>query len=347
MQNHLQEFDPIRHMSAKELPDLYEVGSSKIVAADPKMRQVIEMASVAARFDTTVLLLGESGVGKGVVARFIHDSSERRGGAFVKINCGAIPLSLVESELFGYKKGAFTGAGSTGKIGLIEMAEGGTLFLDEIGELPLSAQVKLLRVLEDRHITPVGDVLSREVDVRIIAATNRNLKEMISKGTFREDLFFRLNVVPILIPPLRERRDDLPVLLNHFLIRLNERFKTNKKINTEAIDILCAYSFPGNVRELENLVERLIVLCAGDEIQPDHLPHHGLNRELLLDPLNLIEQGMTLPEVIGRMEEQVIKRALSKYGSKRKAAKALGVNPSTIVRKTRRHSLSSSGAIMH
>ncbi|MEW5724119.1 MAG: sigma 54-interacting transcriptional regulator, partial [Thermodesulfobacteriota bacterium] len=171
--------------------------SSGIVAVDIKIRHVLEMAHIASQFDTTVLLLGESGVGKGVVARYIHESSKRQHGPFVKINCGAIPVSLVESELFGYKKGAFTGASSTGKAGLIEMAEGGTLFLDEIGELPLSTQVKLLRVLEDRHITPVGGIESKEVNVRIIAATNRDLKDMVAEGSFREDLYFRLNVVPI------------------------------------------------------------------------------------------------------------------------------------------------------
>jgi transcriptional regulator with PAS, ATPase and Fis domain len=286
-------------------------------------------------------------VGKGVVARFIHETGERRGGPFVKINCGAIPVSLVESELFGYKRGAFTGADSAGKAGLIKAAEGGTLFLDEVGELPLNVQVKLLRVLEDRHITPVGDVQSREVNVRIIAATNRDLKAMVSEGSFREDLFFRLNVVPIFIPPLRERTEDLPVLLNHFLGTLNERFKTHKRITAEAVDILCAYSFPGNVRELENLIERLIVLCPGDEIKPEHLPRYKLNRKLFPDPLGLIDQGMTLPEALEALEKQVIERALLKYGSKRKAAKALGVNPSTIVRKTRKHPPTTGGAILH
>ena len=195
--------------------------------------------------------------------RYIHESSKRAKGAFVKINCGAIPGSLIESELFGYRKGAFTGASVTGKAGLIEMADGGSLFLDEIGELSLSAQVKFLRVLEDKHITPVGGVQTKNVNVRVIAATNRDLRDMVSDNTFREDLFFRLNVIPINIPPLRERKDDIPVLIYHFLHELNARFGTNKRMTLEAVDILCTYSFPGK--------------RAGAG-QPRGTPHHPLSR---------------------------------------------------------------------
>ena len=344
-------------MESKELTEKYfselqkikatQYGKDKIVAVDDKTKKLLETALVAAEFDSTVIITGESGVGKGMIARFIHDNSHRANGPFIKINCGAIPDTLIESELFGYKKGAFTGADAGGKIGLIEVADKGTCLLDEIGEISQSLQVKLLSVLENKEITPVGGTKKKRLDVRFIAATNKELDKMVLDHKFREDLFYRLNIIPIRIPPLRERRDDIPSLIHKCLVKLNKKFGSNKIISQEVAEILTSYSFPGNIRELENLIERLIVLCPDDEIKAHHLPQRTISRALDKEPYNYIKKGLSLPEAVEKFEEQIIKIALKRHGTKSKAAKALGVDPSTIVRKTKKYLISPGDAVLH
>jgi len=334
-----------KKLTKKYFNELQEIkvpqsGKDKIVAVDDKTKKLIETALVAAKFDSTVIITGESGVGKGMIAKFIHENSHRANGPFIKINCGAIPDALIESELFGYKKGAFTGADAGGKIGLIEVANKGTCLLDEIGEISQSMQVKLLSVLENKEITPVGGTKAKRLNVRFIAATNKELGEMVFDRKFREDLFYRLNIIPIKILPLRERRDDIPSLIHKCLERLNKKFGSNKVISQEVSDILTSYSFPGNIRELENLIERLIVLCSDDEIKAYHLPQETISRAFDKEPYNYIKKGLSLPEAVKKFEKQIIKIALKKHGSKSKTAEVLGVHPSTIVRKTKKYLIS-------
>lgn len=335
------------HVSDSMAKTTDQTAVSAIVAADVKTRQVLESALAVAPYDTTVLLSGESGVGKGLIARLIHASSPRRNGPLVRIDCGTIPDQLLESELFGYRRGAFTGADTMGKPGRTLMADKGTLLLDEIGEVPLNMQVKLLRLLEEREIVPVGDTESRRIDTRVIATTNRDLREMVARGLFREDLYYRLSIVPIHIPPLRERPEDIPQLISACLARLNDRLGCRKKVAPEVVDILSSYAFPGNVRELENLMERLLILCPQEEIQIHHLPEEMVAPTLRNDPLDVLDQGLTLREAVEMFEGQLLRRALTKYGSKTKAAKALRVDPSTILRKTRKYMVTKGGAILH
>src|SRR3954468_19746824 len=244
----------------------------QILAKSQSMQDIFSTIAKIADYKTTVLISGESGTGKELVARALHRRSSRRAGNFVAVNCGAIPENLLESELFGHKKGAFTDA-SSDRRGLFEEADGGTLFLDEIGELPIALQVKLLRVLQDEMIRRLGDVKDLKVDVRIVAATHRDLVAEVKAGRFREDLFYRLNVLPILVPPLRSRRDDVPLLIDHFVAKNNARLGTSiRGLDTEARRVLVEYSWPGNVRELENSIERAMVLSEGDMIVASDLP---------------------------------------------------------------------------
>ncbi|MBU5312793.1 sigma 54-interacting transcriptional regulator [Tissierella carlieri] len=240
--------------------------NSNIIYNSDKMDKIIDLALRVAKVDSTVLIEGESGVGKGVLSYFLHNNSLRYNKAFIKINCGAIPENLLESELFGYEKGSFTGANKDGKVGLIQLADKGTLFLDEIGELPLNLQVKLLNVIQNKELTKVGGTTTIPIDIRIIAATNRNLQDMVKNKAFREDLYYRLKVVPITIPPLRERKEDIPPLILNFLNRFNEKYNYNKKISPEAMKILLSYNWSGNIREIENLIERLVVTTNDDII---------------------------------------------------------------------------------
>jgi PAS domain S-box-containing protein len=335
------------HVSDSTAKTMGQTSVSDIVAVDAKTRQVLDSALAVARYDTTVLLSGESGVGKGLIARLIHASSPRRNGRFVRIDCGTIPDQLLESELFGYRRGAFTGADTMGRPGRILMADKGTLLLDEIGEVPLNMQVKLLRLLEDREIVAVGDTEPRRINTRVIATTNRDLKEMVARGLFREDLYYRLSIVPIHIPPLRERPDDIPQLISTCVARLGDRLGCRKTVAPEVVDILSSCTFPGNARELENLMERLLILCPEEEIQIHHLPEGMVAPALRNDPLDILDQGLTLREAVEMFEGQLLRRALTKYGSKTKAAKALQVDPSTIVRKTRKYMVTNGGAILH
>lgn len=307
--------------------------SEKLVAKSPLMVQVVEIAGRVAQFNTTVLLLGESGVGKEVVARFLHDSSPRREKPFIKVNCAAIPETLLETELFGYAPGAFTGATREGKPGLFELAHRGSILLDEIAELPLNLQAKLLRVLQEPEITRVGETRARSIDVRVITSTNKNLAAEVEKGRFRGDLFFRLNVVPINIPPLRERTEDIIPLLSLFSHRLQEKYDTNKIFTAEVLKWFLGYHWPGNVRELENLVERLFVVVPGKEIDLSYVETFQLKASEPPQSKITIHNLMPLKEAVHEVERQLVEKALAVYGSSYRAAEVLRVDPSTIIRK--------------
>ncbi|MEW6081351.1 MAG: sigma 54-interacting transcriptional regulator [Bacillota bacterium] len=323
--------------SRSELSEMtrQQMESTHLVARSKSFQRVLEMASKAAHFDTTVFLTGESGVGKDVVARYIHTHSARRENPMIHVNCAAIPPSLVESELFGYVKGSFTGADNRGKPGMFELADGGTIFLDEITDLPLQVQGKLLRAIQDKEVYRVGDRRPTRFDTGIIAASNKDVKVEIKEGRFREDLFFRLNVFPIRIPPLRERLEDIPTLAFHFIRRHNEKHRTQKILAACTIDAFLAYSWPGNVRELENLVEYLFITLPGNEIAVRSVPPDPEPGLALESP---VRDG-SLKDACSRYEKAVIAAALERHASLRQAAKALNLNPSTLLRKARRHGL--------
>jgi len=323
-----------------ELSQLYEkkrIYSDLIIRTDT-MNRVFNTAVKVARVDSTVLIQGESGVGKGLFARLIHQTSGRKNGPFIRVDCGAIPESLIESELFGYEGGAFTGARNKGKPGRFEIAEGGTLFLDEISELPMNTQVKLLRFLEDGEVVPIGGTRSKKIDARIIAATNRELERMVEQKTFRRDLFFRLNVVPLQIPPLRKRTEAIPYLIHHFLEKFNKKCGTDRVIMPRAVDCLCEYSFPGNIRELANLIEQLVVLSPNRTIDEEDLPSHIL-RESIEDLPVPNREGWDLRKAVESVERDWISKALKTFGSQRKAAVHLGMNQSTLARKVKKHGI--------
>jgi two-component system, NtrC family, response regulator AtoC len=297
-----------------------------ILAEAPQMQEIFRTISKVAQFKTTVLVTGESGVGKELVARAIHARSGRSGQPFVAINCGAIPENLLESELFGHKRGAFTDANQD-RRGLFEEASGGSLLLDEIGELPLALQVKLLRVLEDEKIRRLGDSKDIQVDVRIIAATHRDLNAEVAAGRFREDLFYRLNVLPILVPPLRDRREDIPLLIDHFIVRNNARLGTAVRgVTSEARRLLYEYSWPGNVRELENTVERAMVLAESDQLSAADLPERIRD---VRDPikLQLASGELSVKKTTRYIEEVLIRRALHRTrGNRTRAAELLEIS---------------------
>jgi two-component system response regulator HydG len=297
---------------------------------------VLNVAETVAASDSTVLLQGESGTGKGVIARYIHELSMRVSGPFVSINCGALPESLLESELFGHVKGSFTGAVKD-KSGLFAAAEKGTFFLDEIGETTAATQVKLLRVLQHREIIPVGATEPLPIDTRLVAATNRKLDDEIARGTFRSDLYYRLNVISIEIPPLRERRDDIPLLAENFLTEIaKKRGEDVKQLSPEAAAQLQEYSWPGNVRELENAIERAVILASNGTIQPSALPDKV--RERKSEPL-MAERGTPNPP-LDAIERAYIMWVLgSEGGNKSRAAEVLGIDPSTLYRKLSRFGL--------
>lgn len=304
----------------------------QVIYGSEKIEKVMKYIHKVANVSSTVLLTGESGVGKEVFARTIYEVGPRSSKPFVKVNCGAIPEALLESELFGYVKGAFTGANANGKPGYFQMANKGILFLDEIAEMPLSVQVKLLRVLQEREFIPIGGSSVVEVDVQIIAATNKDLEKMVEEGTFREDLYYRLNVIPIHIPPLRDRPEDIPLLSLHFLQKFNEKYDRNNQISQDALDVLESYSWPGNVRELQNIIERLCVTTDEDLIdsyQVTPLLRKGKTGQ----PPKRVGKLLPLKDSIRAFEEQMIKTAMEQYKTTSMAAKALGVSQSTISRK--------------
>lgn len=305
----------------------------EIIAADRKMLNLLYRASRVAAVDSTVMIYGETGVGKEEIARYIHRNSPRSGESFIAINCGAIPENLVESELFGYEKGAFTGARNTGKAGIFELGNRGTVFLDEVGELPLDSQTRLLRALETRSITRIGGEKPVKVDIRIVAATNRNLQEMVEQGSFRRDLYYRLNVVPIYVPPLRERRDDIIPLINHFLKQINVQYGLQKEFSRDAFNALYRYQWPGNVRELRNMIERVVVTSDGDFIQEKDLPIN-MPADLFLSQQ---DEQIPLKAKMEQIEYSFLRAAYEKHGNVRAAATSLGMPLSTYVRKRKEY----------
>ncbi|PID44426.1 MAG: AAA family ATPase [Proteobacteria bacterium] len=308
-----------------------------IVVKSRIMKEQLHLAMRVAKYPVPVLLTGESGVGKSMVARFIHDQSPQRLGPFVAINCGAIPEQLVESELFGHKEGAFTGARAGGKVGRIETADGGTLFLDEIGELPYELQVKLLQFLETKQIYPVGSTKPIPVECTIVAATNTALSTMISNKTFREDLYYRLNGIPILLPPLRERREEIPPLAQYFLDHYSSRFGVDASISADGYEALSHLHFKGNIRELSHLIQRLIIITDGGEITAQHVRSWSEDSiQAKTTPDQNCFSG-TLAEQVKQFERQIIAKAVNHYGSQEKAAKVLGVHQSTLSRKLENH----------
>ena len=318
-------------------------GFKGIVGQSKGLLRVLDQAARVAQRDATVLILGETGTGKELVARAIHQSSRRSSGPFIAINCGAIPRDLVESELFGYMRGAFTGA-VTNKAGRIESADGGTLFLDEIGELPLEAQVKLLRVLQEGEVTKVGASTPTKVDVRVIAATHRNLTAMIEDGTFREDLYYRLAVVPLTLPPLRERREDIPELIDVLFQRAKERHGLlDVRLSPAVHQRLISYRWPGNVRQLENVLERMLLLSPTDLITLDDLPE-----ELLPSSANVTGLWSDLPEggiSLEAIERELIGRALEKFaGNQTQAARYLDISRRTLIYRMEKHGFASADA---
>ena len=307
-----------------------------IIAQSVEMKRIIDLAKRVALVDTTVVINGDSGTGKEVIAKLVHNTSSRKNGPFIKINCGAIPENLLESELFGYEKGAFTGAGAKGKAGLFEIANKGSLLLDEIGDMPLALQVKLLRVLQEGEFYPVGAVKPIQSDVRIIASTNRNLKDLVEKGKFREDLYYRLNVIKLLIPPLRERKEDIIPLVYFFLNKYNEKYKFNKTIDSDIIDILYNGYYKGNVRELENTVERLVVTSTENNISTKCLPGSVLNQLGYENNVNR-HNISNLKETVDRFEYDLIMKAYENNGKDiNKTAQSLNVHRTTILRKIKK-----------
>jgi DNA-binding NtrC family response regulator len=309
-----------------------------MVGQSEGIQRVMTMVDRVSASDATILIHGESGTGKELIARAIHDKSHRADGPFVSINCGALPESLLESELFGHVKGSFTGA-IKDKDGLFKVANGGTFLLDEIGETTLAIQVKLLRVLQEREIIPVGGTKPVKVDVRIIAATNRDLEKEVNLGNFRADLFYRLNVIPVTLPPLRDRRDDIPLLIDHFLRRYKSDYSGNLKetITDDALECLMAYKWPGNVRELENVVERAVILQEDSRtISVRDLADKIVGRGQRTTGSTIRESGITLEE----LEKKYMIQVLNETGwHKKRAAEILGINPSTLYRKIRSYGL--------
>jgi two-component system, NtrC family, response regulator AtoC len=313
----------------------------EIIAKSPAMVKVLDVAAKVAKHPSSVLITGESGTGKELIARLIHTESDRASAAFVPVNCGAIPENLLESELFGYAKGAFTGADRE-KPGLFEVAEGGTIFLDEIGEMPASLQVKLLRVLQEREVRRLGDTRTRPVDVRIVSATNKDFIEEIRQGHFRQDLYYRIAVVPIHLVPLRQRREEIPLLTQHFIDAYNRKLRLSTRgIESDAMRLLLEYSWPGNVRELENTIERAMVLAEGPKLTVDDLPQHVRTPAVFQtesavlsdDDLSVKRQGAVL-------ERRLIQKALERTGgNKTRAAELLELSSRALLYKIREYGL--------
>jgi PAS domain S-box-containing protein len=337
------ELEESRSLTSKYLSEINQLHNqnsllTEIHVRSKVMHKVFHTALKVAQVDSTVLIQGETGVGKGFFAKLIHRASKRKDGPFIRVDCGAIPEPLVESELFGYEEGAFTGARPKGKPGYFEMACGGTLFIDEVGELPLNIQVKLLRFLEDTEVVRVGGTTAHKMDARIIAATHRDLEEMVKAGKFRKDLFFRINIIPLHIPPLRERPEDIPPLINFFLDLFNRKSSTNKTITLGGVDCICHYSFTGNIRELSNLLEQLVVLSPNESIDWEDLPTHVRSEKARIDS-QWKGDKLNLPQAMKDREKELIVHAMKTFGIQRKAASALGIDQSTLARKVKKYGI--------
>jgi PAS domain S-box-containing protein len=314
------------------------ISQEDMVANSLAMRRVVSLAHKIADVDSNVLITGETGVGKEIVARAMHKCSNRTEGPFIKLNCGAIPEALLESELFGYESGAFTGAKKDGKVGLVELADCGTLFLDEVGDLPMNLQIKLLRVLQEREVMRVGGTKYKKVDFRLITATNRDLEELVKGNLFREDLFYRLNVIPVFIPPLKDRKEDIVPLIMFFLNKFNKKHGLNKKLSSEVIQSLLKYDWPGNIRELENTVERLMVTSDGSIISINDLTNRGLREK---GPV--VREDRSSPKVLVNVMEETEKKlvyeAVQLCKTTREMSKILGISQSAVVKKMKRYGI--------
>ncbi|SDY37128.1 sigma-54 interaction domain-containing protein [Eubacterium barkeri] len=316
----------------------------EIIVESPEMKRIYQMAARLAPSDVSVMLLGESGVGKDVLAKFIHRISPRSQSKFIHVNLGAIPESLFESQLFGYEPGAFTGASKNGKIGLIQLADGGTLFLDEVGELPLEIQVKLLQVVQDKEVRRIGGIESIPVDIRIISATNRHLPQMVEAGSFRLDLYYRLNVVEVKIPPLRERREEIVKLSTLFLEEFNAEYNKKRVITNDVFTVFSQYPWPGNIRELRHVIESLVVISRSEVIDLEDLPGEMQAEK---DQMKKRQESITpiggpvgsLKEMVASLEKRMIKRALDQQETALSAAKSLGIDASTLSKKRKRYGI--------
>jgi len=340
LQRQLEEQLAIGDQFRQQILELQQIrlNDRPLIAESPAMIKVIRQALKLCKVDSTVLILGESGVGKGLIADLIHQHSSRADKPIIKLNCGAIPESLIEAELFGYVKGAFTGA-TGNKPGLLEIADGGTIFLDEIAELPPSSQVKLLRFIEDSHITRLGSTQSRRVDVRILTATNRDLQQMMDSGLFRTDLYYRLSVIPLQVPPLRERRECLLPLIRSYIDLFADQAKLTRRLTSAAIDALTGYSYPGNVRELMNICERLVVMSDTELIDVVDLPQaviSGVDQQFSDWP-----DEMTMAQIQETVERTVLLNASLRYSKQQDIATKLGMSQPTVARKLQKYGISS------
>lgn len=341
LKQQLEQVEGLKNQLDFEVKQLRILRSGEWVFKSPEMEKVIYQALKVAEVDSTVLIYGPSGVGKEVIANMIHSNSKRREQPFIRVNCAAIPETLMEAELFGYEGGAFTGARKEGKPGLFEVADGGTLLLDEIGEIPLHLQVKLLRTLQEREVMRIGGTKPIKVDVRIIAVTNQDLESMVAQGKFREDLFYRLNVVPIRIPALRERPEEIPLLANHFLKLFNNKYGMKKRMDKEVYDLLMHYDWPGNIRELENIIERLVVTSPLSSIGVNDLPSEILKAGGKKGSQEAIvfDEVIPLKEAVAKLEREMLRWALKRGKSMSRAAELLGVDVATISRKANKYGL--------
>ena len=339
MEQELQSLTEERKKAEEELAYLRrrQMGDRRATHESQAMRMVAELIDTVAGTDVTVLITGESGTGKELAANEIYEKSPRAGKPFIKVNCAAIPAELLESELFGYEDGAFTGARKAGKAGLFELANTGVILLDEVGDMPMALQTKLLRVIQQRELRRIGGSNPIKLDIRIIASTNKDLRQAVREGTFREDLYYRLNVVPLHLKPLRERREDIPRLVETFCGEFNKKYGKNTSVAPDGIDLLLGYSWPGNIRELENLVERLVVTSLGGTIT-----RAQVYRALAPAGMQLQQEGeerATLKEQVAVFEQEIIRAAVAREGSLRRAAAALGVDHSTLVKKCKRYGM--------
>ena len=343
LETSLQESDKLKE-ALKEI-NLLEVSRKKVIGTSEIFQSVLTVALKLSQMEVSnILLLGESGTGKGLLAKFIHTCSNRNNKSFVQINCAAVPESLLEAELFGYEKGAFTGAQEGGKIGLIELSHGGTLFLDEIGELPLALQSKLLKYFDDNEVMRIGGVRSRKVDCSIIVATNRNLESHVKKKLFRKDLFYRINTFTITVPPLRERPEDIFDLVNYYLSIYNKKFETFRKISPVALEKLQRYSFPGNVRELKNIIKKGVVLSESDNLDDYIINGISMNMNSLRPDSLKQNTVIDLRREVLAYEKEILEQVIEDNMTTREIADRLRIDHSTVVRKLRKHNLTTSRA---